>query len=231
MVTKLQQVKLHDLGLIHYEQAFDLQKKLQQGLITSKRSTKKAPDHHHLLFCHHYPVYTIGKSGSADHLLYSEEELKQRAIDLYNTNRGGDITYHGPGQLIVYPIFDLDYFFTDVHKYIRLLEQVVIQTLAEYDLAASRYDGYTGVWMRDEKQDRKICAIGVHLSRWVSMHGFALNVNTELSFFKGIVPCGIQEEHTSVTSMAEEMRRQINMNHLKEKVATNFAQVFDFQFN
>ncbi len=181
---------------------------------------------HKLLFCEHNSVFTLGKTAKMDHLLSTESELKHQGVQTIKINRGGDITYHGPGQLTVYPIFDLDFFFHDVHKYVRLLEEVVIQVLNKYGLAGVRLEGFTGVWLEDKLGQRKICAIGVHLSRWVTMHGLALNVNTELDYFKQIVPCGIKEKNKSVTSIAKELGRPIDMLELKQFVAEEFKNVF-----
>ncbi|MEL6988124.1 MAG: lipoyl(octanoyl) transferase LipB, partial [Bacteroidota bacterium] len=186
---------------------------------------------HHLIVCEHPPVYTLGKSGSIDHLLLDEEGLEKEGFEYFKINRGGDITYHGPGQLVVYPIFDMDYFFNDVHKYVRFLEEVIIQTLLEYNIKSGRIEGYTGVWLQDANgPKRKICAIGVHMSRWVTLHGLAFNVNSDLSHFKNIIPCGIEEKDKEVTSMEKELGGKMDFEEVKAKVKENFAKVFDYEY-
>jgi lipoyl(octanoyl) transferase len=181
---------------------------------------------HHLLFCEHPPVYTLGKSGKEEHVLISKEELAKRNIGYYPTNRGGDITFHGPGQVVGYPIIDLEKFFTDIGKYLRCLEDVIILTLAHYGLKGDRSPGETGVWLdpSSKMMARKICAMGVRCSRWVTMHGFALNVNTDLNYFSSIVPCGIPDKQ--VTSLQKELGREIDMNEVKGLIMNNFEQVF-----
>jgi len=218
-------VKVEDLGRMSYQKAWDYQTELQQDIIKQKRAGNPNPDNY-LLFCEHNPVYTLGKSGSADHLLIDIEE--QTEFEYFKINRGGDITYHGPGQLTVYPIFDLEQFFTDVHRYVRSLEEVVIRTIGQYGIQGKRVEGFTGVWIEEDGLivERKICAIGVHLSRWVSLHGLALNVNTDLSHFKNIVPCGIQEEGKDVTSMQSEINRSLNLDDIKHKIKDSFSDVF-----
>lgn len=220
-------VKVQDLGRISYQQAWDYQTELQQEIIKQKRAGNDTVENQ-LLFCEHNPVYTLGKSGSPDHLLINIEE--QSEFEYFKINRGGDITYHGPGQLTVYPIFDLEQFFTDVHRYVRSLEEVVIQTLHTFEIKGKRVEGFTGVWMDEEnlKIDRKICAIGVHLSRWVSLHGLALNVNTDLSHFQNIIPCGILEESKAVTSMQAELNKPIQMEDVKNLISDRFAEIFEF---
>ncbi len=186
---------------------------------------------HHLLFCEHHPVYTLGKSGSIHHLLLNEQELAEGGFEFFKINRGGDITYHGPGQITGYPIFDLDEFFTDVHKYVRYLEEVVIRTLKEYGIQGERIEGFTGVWIqKSNTPSRKICAIGVHLSRWVTMHGFALNVDTNLSHFQNIVPCGISDENKEVTSLSKELGRAVSLSEVKSKLKKHFRELFDFEY-
>lgn len=177
-------------------------------------------------------MYTLGKSGSLDHLLLNEQELDKEGFTFYKINRGGDITYHGPGQIVGYPIFDLDCFFTDVHKYVRYLEEAVIRTLRDYGIEGRREQGFTGVWLAatDNQPKRKICAIGVHLSRWVTMHGFAFNVNTQLSHFENIIPCGINDDDKSVTSMSKELNKVIDIAEVKHKLKNHFAQLFEFEF-
>ena len=236
----MQKVVFQDLGRIRYREAWDLQERLLQALVAQKRANRERrqaellplPQRHHLLFCEHLPVYTLGKSGSMDHLLLGEEKLKQQGFEFFKINRGGDITYHGPGQIVGYPIFDLDEFFTDVRKYIRFLEEAIIKVLASYGLEGQRETGYTGVWLPGGGQQpkRKICAIGVHLKRWVTMHGFAFNINTDLSHFDHIVPCGIAEEDRAVTSMEQELGRKIDPEAVKTKLKSAFAELFEFEY-
>jgi lipoyl(octanoyl) transferase len=234
------QVHFQDLGRIDYQHAWDYQSELQQQLITRKRANRQRaasgdtpePQEHFLLFCEHPPVYTLGKSGSLDHLLLDEAALAAGGFTFYKINRGGDITYHGPGQIVGYPIFDLDCFFTDIHRYVRYLEEAVIRTLAEYGIAGTREEGYTGVWLSatDQLPKRKICAIGVHLSRWVTLHGFAFNVNTQLDHFRNIIPCGINEADKDVTSMARELGREIDIEAVKAKLKEHFALLFGYHY-
>lgn len=231
-------VEYQNLGLISYEKAWDYQKVRLKEVIDLKLGNRHLPDAEkleqksYLLFCHHPPVYTLGKTGSLDNLLLNEAELKAAGIEFFKINRGGDITFHGPNQLIGYPIFDMDCFFTDIHKYVRFLEEVIIRTLAEYDVEAYRIPDYTGVWLppTNTQPKRKICAIGVHLSRWVTMHGFAFNVNTDLSYFNNIIPCGIQEDDKTVTSLAAELERLIDMDIIKQQVKKHFKDLFEFEF-
>lgn len=235
----MQKVKVCDLGQIDYQKAWDYQGDLLKELIAIKktnrllkeREQRLMPQKHYFLFCEHLPVYTLGKSGSMDHLLYNEEELAENGISFYKINRGGDITYHGPGQVVGYPIFDLDEFFTDVHKYVRFIEEAIIKTLADFGLEAGRIEGYTGVWLPGTNvlPERKICAIGVHLSRWVTMHGFALNVNTDLKYFNHIVPCGINDDNKAVTSMEVELGKPIDMLKVRERIVFHFAELFNFE--
>lgn len=235
----MQKVVFQDLGLISYKAAWDYQEERLKELVDRKLNNRKlAPDaqeeqRHYLLFCEHPPVYTLGKSGSMDNLLLDEAGLKQQGFEFFRINRGGDITYHGPGQIVGYPIFDLDCFFTDVHQYVRFLEEAVLLTIAEYGLAGMRMKGYTGVWLEagGHLPQRKICAIGVHLSRWVTMHGFAFNVNTQLAHFDNIIPCGIGDKDKDVTSMARELGREVPINEVKDKLRQHFAGLFDFEFS
>jgi lipoyl(octanoyl) transferase len=188
------------------------------------------PTKNHLLFVEHPHVFTLGKSGSQENLLLNETELDTHKAVFYKINRGGDITYHGPGQLVAYPIFDLDHFFTDIHKYMRFLEEAVILTLAHYNISAGRYPGYTGVWIDAENSKaRKICAMGVKCSRWVTMHGIGFNVNTDLSYFSHIVPCGIEDK--SVTSMQNELGYSVNMLELKAVLLEKLQAVFEFEIS
>ena len=219
-------VEYIDWGRISYKEAWDLQTELQQEIIQEKRSgglpTSK------LIVCEHNPVFTLGKSGKQDHLLF--DPTTNSKFEFFKINRGGDITYHGPGQLTVYPIFDLEQFKTDVHWYVRSLEEVVINTLSSLGLSAKRMEGFTGVWLQDNNSpiQRKICAIGVHLSRWVSMHGLALNVSTDLNHFDLIVPCGIQEENKTVTSISKELKTDVDMETVKSTLHNSFKEVFEF---
>lgn len=239
------QVIFVDTGLIEYKTAWDLQHQLQKELIDRKLKKRalsesefeKLPTHHYLLFCEHPPVYTLGKSGSVDHLLLNEEQLAAKGATFFKINRGGDITFHGIGQITGYPIFDLDYFFTDVHKYVRSLEEAVIRTCAEYNVIGSRINGYTGVWINDETnknpklRNRKICAIGVHLSRWVTLHGFAFNISTDISYFDAIIPCGIEDTDKSVTSLEKELGKKVLMNEVKDKLLKHFSDIFGFKYS
>ena len=194
---------------------------------TDDASQQKTPNY--LLLCQHPHVYTLGKSGKAAHLLADAAQLAKIQASFYHINRGGDITYHGPGQIVGYPILDLDNFFTDIHLYLRLLEEAVILTLADYGIQAGRITGLTGVWIDYEKQirPRKICALGVKTSRWVTMHGFAFNVNTDLNYFNYIIPCGIQNK--KVTSLKEELGKEVDFKEVKEKLKKNFEKVFNVQ--
>jgi len=235
---KMQKVVYQDLGLIRYAEAWEYQEQLLREVVGRKLENRKKPaaeqipQQHYLLFCEHPPVYTLGKSGSLDHLLLNESELEREGFEFFKINRGGDITYHGPGQIVGYPIFDLDCFFTDVHKYVRFLEEVIILTLKDYGIAGTREKGYTGVWLAgdDSRPKRKICAIGVHLSRWVTMHGFAFNINTELSHFGHIVPCGIDEADKDVTSLSKELGKAVPIAEVKGRLKVHFAALFDYQY-
>jgi len=233
-----QKVRYQDLGRMPYQKAWDYQQQLLKQVVDTKLANRHLDpkqqtfNPHHLLFCDHPPVYTLGKSGSMDHLLLNETQLKANGIEFFKINRGGDITYHGPGQIIGYPIFDLDRFFTDIHKYVRYLEEAVIRTIAEYGIEGHREKGFTGVWLSEtsEQPKRKICAIGVHLSRWVTMHGFAFNVNTDLNYFKNIIPCGINDEDKSVTSLANELGAEVPIMEVKSNLKMQFADLFDFEY-
>ena len=225
-----------------YQQAWDLQTELHAATVARKRENRQrlktgeeVPDQfHHLLFVEHPPVYTLGKSGSEDHLLLNEEQLTDQGFSFYRINRGGDITYHGPGQLVAYPIFDLAEFGEDVHRYVRNLEEVVIRSCAELGLAAERDEGYTGVWLPGDaarrQPRRKICAIGVHLGRWTTLHGFAFNVRPNLTHFANIVPCGIAEDNRSVTSLSVELGRPVDLEEVKPVVRRHFREVFGFSW-
>ena len=224
------EVELEDLGLIDYKQCWDYQTKLFDSTVQLKIQNRKFPDNsistkNHLIFCEHPHVYTLGKSGDLKNLLIDGQKRKEKNISFYKINRGGDITYHGPGQLVVYPILDLDYFFSDIHKYLRLLEEAVILTLQDYGVFGQRLEGFTGVWVDDKKETpRKICAIGVKCSRWVTMHGIGFNINSNLDYFKHIVPCGIEDK--SVTSLQKETNQEIDMEELKLRFKKNFKNLF-----
>ena len=223
-------IKIIDLGHKSYSESLEVQENYFNGTISLKRSNRKTdnpqPTHNYLLWVEHPPVFTLGKSGKIEHLLVDKEALAEKGIEFYQTNRGGDITFHGPGQLVVYPIFDLDNFFTDIHKYLRFLEEVVIETLKEYGLNGSRSQGETGVWLEvGTPFARKICAMGVRASRWVTMHGLAFNINTDLSYFDHIVPCGIQGK--GVTSLSKELGREIGLEEVKEKLKTHLGRLFE----
>lgn len=224
-------VKFEDLGFIDYKKAWDFQETVFKAVVDHKISQRdldeKTPNNHYLYFCEHNPVFTLGKSGSLDHLLISEEGLKANGIDFYKINRGGDITFHGPGQVVGYPILDLDEFFTDIHKYMRFLEEVIIRTLAEYNVKGDRLKGSTGVWLDVDSPSRvrKICAMGVRASRWVTMHGWALNVNTDLDYFSHIIPCGINDK--AVTSLQKEIGEPVDMNEIKAHLKKHFQAVFE----
>jgi lipoyl(octanoyl) transferase len=224
-----QQVFFKDLGLRSYKEIWELQEFLLKQNTDKKFNGDNASTIHHLLFVEHNPVYTLGKSGNENNILISEEMLKMRGIEYFHINRGGDITFHGPQQLVGYPILDLDKFKTDLGWYLRSLEEVIIATMAEYGLKGERSKGETGVWLDTQMKgkERKICAMGIRCSRWVTMHGFALNVNTDLDYFNFIVPCGIQDKQ--VTSLQKELGREVDMNEVKEKVKKNFERIFEAQ--
>ena len=227
-------VEFRDLGKMDYKKAWDYQDALMQMNLALKKGTtanhdgdwklenEKSSTKHYLLFVEHPPVYTLGKSGKIEHVLMNEEQRMERGIEFYQTNRGGDITFHGPEQIVGYPILDLEKFYTDIGRYLRELEEIIILTLAEYGIEAGRSTGETGVWIDTaiKGKERKICAMGVRCSRWITMHGFALNVNTDLSYFNGIVPCGIQNK--KVTTLKEELGKEVSMEEVKEKLKRNF---------
>jgi lipoyl(octanoyl) transferase len=254
-----QGVFFRDLGQLGYQDAWDLQEKLLQENVAVKTELRNkmstpfsdlppAPSGgggaqweqfeseevtpsttHHLLFVEHPPVYTLGKSGDIEHVLISEGERAEKGISFYHTNRGGDITFHGKEQLVGYPILDLERFYTDIGKYLRNLEEVIIATMADYGLKGERSPGETGVWLDAAipGKERKICAMGIRCSRWITMHGFAFNVNTDLSYFNYIIPCGIQNKQ--VTSLEKELGRKLDMKEVKERVKVNFERVFDVE--
>jgi lipoyl(octanoyl) transferase len=237
----MQEVLFSDLGAMDYQSAWDKQEQLlrknieikailrnQEAAATLSQAVGEPEPEttHHLLFVEHPPVYTLGKSGRMEHVLISEEERVAKQIAFYPANRGGDITYHGPGQLVAYPVLDLEKFYTDIGRYLRSLEEVIILTMAEYGLKGERSPGETGVWMDPDikGRERKICAMGIRCSRWITMHGLAFNINNDLSYFEYIVPCGIQNKQ--VTSLQKELGRLIPMEEVKEKVKRNFEKVF-----
>ena len=250
-----QKVMFRDLGKMEYKEAWDYQERLlqenarrksavfrQQPAVVTLQSTADAIDsgsppaadcrletEHYLLFVEHPPVYTLGKSGNIENVLMSEEQLAQNGIQFFKTNRGGDITFHGEQQIVGYPILDLEKFYTDIGKYLRNLEEVIIATLADYGLVGARSQGETGVWLDPAiaGRERKICAMGVRTSRWITMHGFAFNVNTDLSYFNNIIPCGIQNKQ--VTSLEKELGGKIDFEEAKERVKKNFVKVFDVE--
>ena len=234
-----QTVIFQDLGLMDYQSAWDYQESLLQENVRKKSLTwqsviteidtvmEQPSTVNYLLFVEHPPVYTLGKSGNKENVLLGEDDLKAKSIQFFNTNRGGDITFHGPDQLVGYPILDLEKFYTDIGKYLRNLEEVIILTIAEYGIKGDRSSGETGVWIEPGVmgRERKICAIGVRCSRWITMHGFALNVNTDLSYFNHIIPCGIVNKQ--VTSIEKELGYKLDMNEVKEKMKRNFEKVFE----
>lgn len=236
----MEKVTYQYLGNIKYQEAWDYQTSRLKEVVARKRRNRHLSEtdaeyerqKHYLLFCHHPPVYTLGKSGSLDNLLLNEKELADGGIEFYKINRGGDITFHGPGQIIGYPIFDMDLFFTDIHKYVRYLEEIIIRTLADYGVIGTRIAGFTGVWIEGEvgQPNRKICAIGVHLSRWVTMHGFAFNVNTDLKYFNYIVPCGINDEDKTVTSLAKELGTTVDVQAVIKRLKFHFSDLFGFEY-
>ena len=226
-------VHFEDLGLIDYKEAWDYQEKLFASTIDKKIRSRNGESGLHtenyLLFCEHPHVYTLGKSGSQDNLLLDDHGLEEKGASFYKINRGGDITYHGPGQLVAYPIFDLDQFFTDIHKYMRYLEEAVINPLAEYGIESGRVEGLTGVWIEgDTPRARKICAMGVKSSRWVTMHGIGFNVNSDLNYFSNIVPCGIDDK--AVTSMQQELGRKLDMEEVKSILKQKLAEQFGYTY-
>jgi lipoyl(octanoyl) transferase len=226
------QVSFKDLGLIDYKECWDFQEELFAEILAVKSSNRKenktVETNNHLIFCEHPHVYTLGKSGDEKNLLVNEDYLKSRGAAFHKINRGGDITYHGPGQLVGYPILDLDNFFTDIHKYLRFLEEAVILTLKEYGLESERSPGETGVWFDvGTPKARKICALGVKSSRWVTMHGFAFNVNADLSYFGNIIPCGITDK--SVTSLQKELGKEQNMDEVRNKLKAHLTELFEME--
>jgi len=223
-------VYVTDLGTKDYKETWDFQEEVFNSIIDIKNKNREKENKditpNYLLFVEHPNVYTLGKSGKYSHLLISEEELAQKNATFYKIDRGGDITYHGPGQIVGYPILDLDNFFTDIHKYLRFLEEVIIKTLADYGIKGERSPGETGVWIDvGTPFARKICAMGVRASRWVTMHGFAFNINVDLSYFNYIIPCGIVDK--SVTSLNQELGKNIPLQEVKEKIKFHFSNIFE----
>jgi lipoyl(octanoyl) transferase len=225
-------IHLLDLGRKDYKETWDFQEKLFKEIVDIKLEKRNNPSlitPNHFLFVEHPHVYTLGKSGDISNLLLSEKQLEAKGATFYKINRGGDITYHGPGQIVGYPILDLENFFTDIHKYLRLLEETIILTLAEYNIIGTRSEGETGVWLDvGTPFARKICAMGVRASRWVTMHGFALNVNADLGYFDNIIPCGIRGK--AVTSMHAELNSKVDEEEVKEKILRHFSKLFESEF-
>ena len=223
-------VIFQDWGLLDYKTAWEKQEMIFSETVNAKVANRTNnslnPIPNHLILVEHPHVYTLGKSGNVGHLLLDENGMIAKHASFYKINRGGDITYHGPGQIVGYPILDLDNFFTDIHLYLRTLEQAVIDTLAEYNIKSGRLSGYTGVWLDAENEKaRKICALGVRCSRWVTMHGFAFNVNTDLDYFNNIVPCGIDDK--AVTSMKKELKKEVDIKQVKEVLVNNIVKLFE----
>ena len=233
----MKKVKFQDLGVMDYKACWDYQEELFKQSIDQKISNRKLENpadavtpQNHLLFVEHPHVFTLGKSGDEENLLLNEVQLKEKNATYYKINRGGDITYHGPQQIVGYPIIDLDQFFTDIHKYLRYLEEAIIRTLEEYGIKSSRLEGLTGVWLdpEDPTKARKIAAMGVKCSRWVTMHGFAFNVNSDLDYFNQIIPCGIDDKQ--VTSMEKELGFKQNFEEVKDKLKAHLAALFEFDY-
>jgi len=226
-------VFFQDLGLLDYKVCWDYQEKLFNEIIQQKLEHRNTPGSelrtpNYLLFCEHPHVYTLGRNGDEKNLLIQNGELEKVQATFYKINRGGDVTYHGPGQIVGYPILNLDLFFTDIHKYLRYLEEAVIRTLSDYGIKAGRISKLTGVWVEAENNSpRKICSFGVRCSRWVTMHGFAFNVNTDLSYFNNIVPCGIADKE--VTSMQKELGREVDIEEVKVILKKNIAELFEME--
>mgnify|MGYP006275824421 CR=1 FL=1 len=234
-MRKNKKTKFVHLGLKDYKETWDYQEEIFRKTVDRKIQNRKVPEEeqlsteNQLIFVYHPHVYTLGKSGKEENLLLDQGGLRKNNAVYYKINRGGDITYHGPGQIVGYPILDLDNFFTDIHKYLRFLEEAVILTLKEYGIIADRIDGLTGVWLdwEDENKARKICALGVKSSRWVTMHGFAFNVNTDLSYFDHIIPCGIDDK--GVTSMKAELGHEVDISEVEKKLKKHLVDLFDFE--
>ena len=227
----MQEVFFEDLGRIPYKEAWSYQDKLVQTINSIKLQNRQKesadPTPNYLLFCEHPHVYTLGKSGAQENLIWNAGQLKEKGVEFVHTNRGGDITYHGPGQIVGYPILDLENYFTDLHRYLRTLEKIIILTLNDLGIEAGLSDGLTGVWLDSDNpaKARKICAMGVKCTRWITLHGFALNINPDLSYFSGIVPCGIKDK--AVTSVKQELGYVPDYDKIKASLLKNFAEVFD----
>ncbi|MFW5758113.1 MAG: lipoyl(octanoyl) transferase LipB [Bacteroidota bacterium] len=237
MTNKNKQTKFKDLGLIDYKQAWDYQEQLFQDVVNHKLNNRKCekeeelqPTPNYLLFCEHPHVYTLGKNGSENNLLVNQVQLQNHDAQFYKIDRGGDITYHGPGQIVGYPIIDLDNFSPDIHQYVAYLEEAIILTIADYGIRGERLKGASGVWIDadDKTKARKICAIGIKASRWVTMHGFAFNVKTNLQYFDYINPCGFTDK--KATSLEKETAVALDMNQVKQKVKTNLSKLFGFEY-
>ncbi len=231
---KNKKVKFHDWGLLDYQQAWERQEQVFANTVQVKTQNRNNNTvfevNNYLIFVEHPHVYTLGKSGKPENLLLDKTGLADKKATYYKINRGGDITYHGPGQIVAYPILDLDNFFTDIHLYLRTLEEAVILTLADYGIKSGRYEGYTGVWLdADNERARKICALGVRCSRWVTMHGLAFNVNTDLSYFKNIVPCGIDDK--DVTSMERELGFKSDIEEVKQILKRHIGELFGMEIS
>ncbi|MBX3163046.1 MAG: lipoyl(octanoyl) transferase LipB [Bacteroidetes bacterium] len=232
-LTQNKNIIFRDLATMDYKECWDYQEKLFNEIIAQKLANRDLPEEqqtptkNYLLFVEHPHVYTLGKSGDEKNLLLNHNQLSEQQAEYYKINRGGDITYHGPGQLVAYPVLDLDNFFTDIHKYLRLLEETIILTLKEYGIEAGRSKGETGVWLDAENpmKARKICAMGIRCSRWVTMHGWGFNVNAQLNYFKNIIACGIANK--GVTSLNQELGRDADMSEIKEKLKQNFCRLFE----
>jgi lipoyl(octanoyl) transferase len=225
-------VQLQDLFVKDYKDTWDYQTELLQEIVSVKINNRKnnlqEATKNHFLFVEHPHVYTLGKSGDLNNLLLNERQLTEKGATFYKINRGGDMTYHGPGQIVGYPILDLENFFTDIHKYLRLLEETIILTIAEYGLKGERSEGETGVWLDvNTPFARKICALGIRSSRWVTMHGFALNANVDLGYFDNIIPCGIKGK--AVTSMEAELNQKVNLKGVKQKILKHFKILFEVE--
>tara|TARA_Y100000748_G_C15350216_1_gene431591 strand:- start:11 stop:718 length:708 start_codon:yes stop_codon:yes gene_type:complete len=226
------EVEVLKLGEIKFKDAWERQEEKFNSIIDTKIYNRKSKSQkktkNYIITCSHPHVYTLGKSGNEKNLLIDNEEIERRNLEYYKINRGGDITYHGPGQLVIYPIIDLENFFTDIHKYLRYLEESIILTLKEYNIESGRVEGLTGVWVNHKKNNpKKICALGVKTSRWVTMHGLAFNISPELKYFKNIIPCGI--ENKDVTSLEKEFNKKVSLEEVEKKVIENLSKVFDFK--
>ena len=226
------EVEVLKLGRIKFKNAWEKQEEKFNSIIDTKIYNRKTKNQkktkNYIITCSHPHVYTLGKSGNEKNLLIDDKEIKRRNLEYYKINRGGDITYHGPGQLVIYPIIDLENFFTDIHKYLRCLEESIILTLKEYNIESGRVEGLTGVWINHKKNNpKKICALGVKTSRWVTMHGLAFNISPELKYFKNIIPCGI--ENKDVTSLEKELNKKVSLEEVENKVIVNLSKVFDFK--